>query len=118
MIWFRALPLLWQLGIELALVVGLAVAFSLWKNSIREEGRNEIRAQVAAAAAKREKEAQRNIIKIGENHAKIRQKTRMERGYNDPASPLASDAVDRVSGARSLASVRSGGAMPHTRGTR
>lgn len=52
MIWFRALPLLWQLGIELTLIIGLCTAFAVWKHGIYMHGWDDAMVKVKAADEK------------------------------------------------------------------
>lgn len=94
--WFRGLALGWQALIYFGMVVALAVAFTLWKDSIREEGRQEIRLEVAAEKEKRDREAAIQIAQMRSKYAENRQKLRQSPDYMRPACPLVGAVIDSL----------------------
>lgn len=76
------------------LIAGLTLAYAGWHHHVYQQGRDDLKAEIVTANAKRAAAAQQQIQKNGVAYEKVRQKIRAQQGYNLPVSPLVGSAID------------------------
>lgn len=105
--WWAGFSILQKILLVLGLVAALTLAYIGWHHHVYNQGREDLKNEIAAANAARTAAAQQQIQKNGVAYEKTRQKIRAQGGYNRPVSPLVGAAVDGLYGRASAPAKRS-----------
>lgn len=88
MIFFRAIPILWQLAAVAGIITAIGLVYGIWHHTIYKSGYQACEVVYRAAADAQKAKADAEIAKIGEKYAPIHEKLRQSPDYMRPVSPL------------------------------